>query len=81
MALIDPPNNGDNNDDQKYMGEEFRTKVLNQLALSKQFSIRQQLNSCDSLSRDQAVEFLKDAIVQLAYKDLTFASIMKSEWT
>lgn len=74
MATLDPKD-GDN---EKYIGEEYRNKVINTLPLMKQFTIRQHLKNADSLSREQAIEFLKEAIVQLAHKDKIFAEMMKS---
>lgn len=80
MALIDPPNNGDDNKENEYSGEKYRNEVINKLSLSKQFTLRQQLSNCDALSRDQAVEFLKDCIIQLAHKDYTLAQVMRPDW-
>lgn len=69
--------NEDNN--QPLTGEAHRNKVIATLPLSKQFSIRQYLSNCDGLSRDQAVDLLKDMIVQSAQKDAVFAELLKSE--
>ena len=67
-------------EDKQYVGEEYRNEVISKLSLSKQFSMRQHLKNCDALTKDQAIELLKDAIVQLAHKDMTFELIMKDNW-
>lgn len=64
-------------EDKPFIGEEYRKEVISKLSLSKQFQLRTQLNNCDKLSKDQAIDLLKDAIVQLAHKDFTFAAILK----
>lgn len=66
--------------EEKYNGPEYRSKIISKLELSKQFAIRQHLSNCDKLTKEQAIEFLKDAIVQLAHKDYTYRLIMKDDW-
>ena len=75
MSTIDPQ---DNNEPNAYIGEEYRTKVIGTLPLMKQFTIRQHLSNADSLSRADAIELLKDCIVQLAQKDKIFGDMIKS---
>ena len=78
MALINPtPGNGD---EKPFIGETYRNEVISKLSLSKQFAIRQQLSNCDALNKDQAIDLLKDAIVQLAHKDFTFNMLLKEDW-
>lgn len=74
MSLLEPPNE-DNN--KSYAGKKYRDEVISKLSLSKQFSIRQHLSNCDALTKEQAIDLLKDAIVQLAHKDFTFSLILK----
>ena len=64
----------------QYTGKNYRDEVISKLSLSKQFSMRQHLKNCDALTKDQAIELLKDTIVQLAHKDMTFELIMKDNW-
>lgn len=77
MATLDPKENNDNNNNPS-IGKEHRDKVIASLPLMKQFTIRQQLKNTESLSKDQAIELLKETIVQLAHKDSVFAELMKS---
>jgi len=72
---IDPQ---DNNEPKAYMGKDYRNSVIKTLPLMKQFTIRQHLNTADSLSREGAIELLKDCIVQLAQKDKIFGDMLKS---
>ena len=70
MSLIEP----DNND---YIGEQYRNKVIKALPMVKQFTVQQHLRNTDNLSREQAIDLLKDCIVQLAQKDALFIELMK----
>lgn len=74
MATMPNPDNNNNND---MIGEAHRNKVIATLPLMKQFTIRQQMSNADSLSREQAIEMLKEFIVQSAQKDAVFAELMK----
>ena len=76
MTTLDPSNNNNNNE--KHIGKAHRDKVINTFPLSKQFLIRTQLKNADALTRDQAVEMLKEFIVQSAQKDEVFKGLIKS---
>jgi len=70
--MLQPPNlNSPSND-------ESRNQIIAKLSLHKSFMIRQQIESANLLSREQAIDLCKDLFVHLAYKDHTFASILKS---
>jgi hypothetical protein len=77
MSTLPHPEENNNND--RFTGKDYRDEIISKFSLSKQFAIRQQLSECDRLSEEQAVELLKEAIVQLAHKDFTFALLMKNE--
>lgn len=76
MATLEPQGNNDNNNEM--LGEEHRNKVIASLPLMKQFTIRQQIKNADALTREQAIEMLKEAIVHIAQKDAVFLELMKS---
>ena len=73
MALTPEPNN--NSDE--LIGKEHRDRVISTLPLSKQFYIRQRLSDCDGLTKDQAIELLKECIVQSAQKDEIYNKLIK----
>ena len=75
MATLDPQ---DGNENSLYTGEAYRRKVIGTLPMMKQFTIQQHLSNADSLSREDAIELLKDCIVQLAQKDKIFGDMIKS---
>lgn len=80
MPTLDPDNNNNNNSEQPMIGKAHRDKVISTLSLSKQFMIRTQLNNTENLRREEAIELLKDCIVQLAQKDAVFAELMKTNF-
>jgi hypothetical protein len=57
--------------------EEERNRIIALLPLSKQFNLRQLLSNADGLSKDQAIEMLKESLVHTAYKDHTFLTMLK----
>lgn len=73
-----PSNN--NNEEQPFIGKEYRDKVIAGFPLEKQFLIRTQLKDTESLNKEQAIELLKEYIVQSAQKDLLFLNMMKKEF-
>lgn len=58
--------------------EEKRKEIISKLSMSKAFTISQQIKMTDKMSREQAIELLKDTLVSLAYHQETYASILKS---
>lgn len=58
--------------------EEKRKEIISKLSMSKAFTITQQIKMTDKMSREQAIELLKDTLVSLAYHQETYASILKS---
>lgn len=58
--------------------EAYRTEIISKLSMSKAFTVTQQLKSADKMSREQAIDLLKDTIVSLAYHQETYASMLKS---
>lgn len=78
MATLNPQ--GNNNGEEPMIGKAHRDKVISTFPLSKQFMIRTQLNNTENLRREEAIELLKDCIVQLAQKDAVFAELMKTSF-
>ena len=78
MATLDPQEPQDGNENSLYTGETYRRKVIKTLPFMKQLTIEQHMRSAENLSRDQAIELLKDCIVQLAQKDKIFGDMVKS---
>jgi hypothetical protein len=65
-------------DKQSENNDEGRNEIISKLPLSKQFLVRQHLTNAESLSRDQAIEMLKESLVHIAYKDYTFLNMLKN---
>jgi len=78
MATMDPLEPQDGNEHSLYTGETHRRKVIKTLPFIKQLTIEQYLRNTDKLSREQAIELLKDALVQIAQKDAIFVDLMKN---
>lgn len=58
--------------------EQERNRIISLLSLSKQFALRKYLTQVDSMSREQAIEMLKESLVHSAYKDHTFLNMLMS---
>jgi hypothetical protein len=58
--------------------ESSRNNIISQLSLSKQFVLRQHLTATDKLSREQAIEMLKECLVHSAFQEHVFANLLKS---
>lgn len=69
-----PSEFNDNNSD----SDEKRKEIISKLSMSKAFTITQQLKMTDKMSREQAIELLKDTLVSLAYHQETYSAILKS---
>lgn len=72
-------NNFEDNNSPEYIGEEYRNQVISELPLHKQLALRGYLKTADSLSREQAIEMLKESLVLIARKDQAILQIMKGE--
>lgn len=73
---IDPQ---DGNENSLYSGEAYRRKVIASFPLRKQLTITQHLKAADNLDRENAIELLKDTLVQLSQKDVLFADLLKNK--
>jgi Tfp pilus assembly ATPase PilU len=60
--------------------EEQRNSIISQLSLSKQFILRQHLTTADKLSREQAIEMLKESLVSSAFQEHVFNNIIKTQY-
>jgi hypothetical protein len=66
-------------EDNNYNDSEKRRKeIISKLSMSKAFTITQQIKMADKMSREQAIDLLKDTLVSLAYHQETFTSMLKS---
>ncbi len=66
------------NNDSSNTAEEERNRIISLLSLSKQFALRKYLAEVDKMSREQAIEMLKESLVHSAYKDHTFLNMLMS---
>jgi hypothetical protein len=65
-------------EDNNYNDSEKRRKeIISKLSMSKAFTITQQIKMADKMSREQAIDLLKDTLVSLAYHQETFISMLK----
>lgn len=71
--LEDRPSEFNNYND----SEERRKEIISKLSMSKAFTITQQIKMVDKMSREQAIDLLKDTLVSLAYHQETFISMLK----
>ena len=76
MPVFD--NNKPEDNSNPFPTADSRNKRIATLPLSKQFTLRTQINSCDNLSKEQAIEFLKELLVQQAVKDDLLIKMHKS---
>lgn len=58
-----------------------RQEIIAKLSMSKAFTVSQQLKQADQMSKEQAIELIKDLFVHLAYKEETYNSILKATIT
>jgi len=60
-------------------GDDARSEIISKLDYNKQFSLRQRLSLTEELSRQEAIEALKDSLVHTAYKEQTYLRMLKQE--